>query len=532
MSVGAATLATLLIALGGIPLGHLLAREPRLAWLGVLVQLPLALPPLASGILLLFLLGPYAPLAALHLTDSFAGVVAAETFVAAPFAVVAARSAFAALDPSLEGVAATLGHGPWARFMRVSLPVAWPGIRAGLLLAWVRAFGEFGATVMVAYHPYSLPVYTFVQFGSAGLQASLPAVAASVAAAILFLSLSLVRWRARPQPAPALPEPVLPAVARDDVPLSFALEKQLGAFQLKVSHGAVRRLAIVGPSGSGKSLTLKLLAGLETPDQGWLRQGGHDLAALPPEVRGFGYVPQDYGLFPHLTVWDQATFAVGADAGQAAYWLQRLGIQELAGRRPAQLSGGQRQRVALARALGRDTGVLLLDEPFSALDAPVRMRLRRELRLLQQETGLVTVLVTHDPAEAAMLGEDLLVLDGGRVLQAGPTREVFERPGSLEVAELLGIENVFAAKVIAPGVLAAGGLRLSTDAPVGAELLCHIAPEDIRFGGPVPYRIRERLPGELMVEAGGVNLLVRSGAGMVEASGLDLSHVRTWPART
>src|SRR5208283_5377263 len=138
-----------------------------------------AMPPLAGGILLLFLVGPYTPLGRLTggaLTDSFTGVVLAQTFVAAPFLIVAARSAFAAVDPSLEGVAATLGHRPWARFWRVSLPVAWPGIRPGLFLAWVRAFGEFGATAMVAYHPYSLPVFTYVQFGSTGLADTLAPV--------------------------------------------------------------------------------------------------------------------------------------------------------------------------------------------------------------------------------------------------------------------------------------------------------------------------------------------------------------------
>ena len=145
VSVGSATLASALIALGGIPLGYLLARVPgrAVAALGFLVQLPLALPPLASGILLLFLLGYRSPLGRLTdggLTDSFLGIVLAEMFVAAPFLIIAARSAFAAVDPVLEGVAATLGHGRLATFLRVSLPLAWPTTRSGLLLAWLRGF--------------------------------------------------------------------------------------------------------------------------------------------------------------------------------------------------------------------------------------------------------------------------------------------------------------------------------------------------------------------------------------------------------
>jgi molybdate transport system permease protein len=193
VSVGSATLATALIALGGIPLGYLLARVPgrAVAALGFLVQLPLALPPLASGVLLLFLLGHRGPLGRLAgggLTDSFAGIVLAQTFVAAPFLIVAARSAFVAVDPVLEGVAATLGHGRLATFFRVSLPLAWPATRSGLLLAWLRGFGEFGATVMVAYHPYSLPVYTYIAFGSEGLPAMLPVLLPALAAALIVMA--------------------------------------------------------------------------------------------------------------------------------------------------------------------------------------------------------------------------------------------------------------------------------------------------------------------------------------------------------
>jgi molybdate transport system permease protein len=179
VSVASATLATALVAVGGVPLGYLLAqRQSRaMAVLGFLVQLPLALPPLASGVLLLFLLGYSSPLGRLTngaLTDSFSGIVLAEAFVAAPFLIIAARSGFGAIDPALEDVAATLGHRPWAVFMRVSVPLAWRVTSAGMLLSWLRAFGEFGATVMVAYHPYSLPVYTDVAFGSEGLPAMIP----------------------------------------------------------------------------------------------------------------------------------------------------------------------------------------------------------------------------------------------------------------------------------------------------------------------------------------------------------------------
>ena len=211
MSAIAATIAVVLIALLGIPLAYVLARSTgRLAnAVGIAIYLPLALPPLMSGILLIFLVGPYSTLGRFfdgQLTDSLTGVVIAQSFVSAPFLIVAARSAFAAVDPALEDTAATLGHGALSRFWRVSLPLARPGIRAGLLLAWLRAFGEYGATVILAYHPYSLPVFTGVQFQGTGLDATLAptALALAVAAAVVGLDAihpHLRRWPlAEPRP--------------------------------------------------------------------------------------------------------------------------------------------------------------------------------------------------------------------------------------------------------------------------------------------------------------------------------------------
>ena len=265
--------------------------------LGFLVQLPLALPPLASGVLLLFLVGYATPIGRLTggaLTDSFAGIVLAEVFVAAPFLIIAARSAFAAMDPGLEGVAATLGRGPLYVFFHVCLPIARPAILSGLLLAWLRAFGEFGATVMVAYHPYSLPVYTYVAFGSQGLPAMLPVLLPTLALALAVMVLSTLaasRTSARTAMAavPARPASATPDIAARaaaptrPVDLALQLQKRLGNFQLDVAWSPqARRLAIVGPSGSGKSLTLKMIAGIEACDQGNIRLDGRDIAALDP----------------------------------------------------------------------------------------------------------------------------------------------------------------------------------------------------------------------------------------------------------
>ena len=267
VSVVSATITSVLVALFGIPLANWLAksRGPVAAVTGVLVELPLAIPPVTSGLLLIYLVGPYTTLGQFFhgaLTDSLIGVVLAQTFVASPFLIVAARSAFAAIDPALDDLAATLGHRPLARFWRVSLRVAAPGIRAGLLMTWLRAIGEYGATVLLAYHPYTLPVFTYVQFSSTGIPATQAPTALALGIAIVVLLASQLhrpgRWTRKAQlAAPRPPAPAPPTT------VSFDLDVMVGSFRLAVAHRAAsHRIAILGPSGAGKSITLRAPAGL------------------------------------------------------------------------------------------------------------------------------------------------------------------------------------------------------------------------------------------------------------------------------
>lgn len=487
VSLQGATIATGVITVLGVPLAYLLARSR--GWLagvvGLVVQLPLAVPPVMGGILLIYLVGPYTWLGRLfdgRLTESLTGVVLAQMFVAAPFLVVAARASFASVDPALGDVAATMGHGPLARFWRVDVPGAAPGIRAGMVLAWLRAFGEYGATVILAYHPTALTVYTDIEFNARGLPATLAptGLAIGVAACAVGFSRVVVLRRRRRRP-PEVPPARAPAPA-PTAPLAFDVEHRIGAFRLALAHrGTSVRLAVVGPSGSGKSTLLRCLAGL-TPAPGTVSFGGHRVDDVPAERRRAGYVAQTFGLFPHLTVWEQLLFARDATPGAAAYWLRALRLEGLEDRLPTELSGGQRQRVALAQALARCPDVLLLDEPFSALDTPVRRELRRELRRLQRDTGLSTVLVTHDPEEAAYLADEIVVLDGGAALQQGHVREVYARPGSPTAARLLGVRNVVRGTVAAPGVIDLGGIELPADTgalPPGTSVLWSVAPTDI-----------------------------------------------------
>jgi ABC-type Fe3+/spermidine/putrescine transport system ATPase subunit/ABC-type sulfate transport system permease component len=498
VSVAGATISLLIGVVTGIPLAYVLAH--RRGWLssavGVVVQLPLAVPPLISGILLIYIVGPYSFLGQLsgeRLTQTMYGVVIAQSFVSAPFLVVVARSAFRAVDPSLSDVAATLGHGPMARFLRVDVPAAADGIRTGMILMWLRAFGEYGTVVVLAYHPYSLPVYVDNLFSSGPLSlAEAPTILAFGVAILAVVAVRLrrpARVRHRAIPAPLAPVPAPPT------PVGFDIDATVGTFRLRVAHPERgHRLAVVGPSGSGKSVTLRVLAGLLGPDAGTVTYGGVDVSRTPTERRRLGYVPQGFALLPGRTVWQQAVFGVDADPARAAWWLETLHLDGLLDRLPEQLSGGQRQRASLARALAGDPRVVLLDEPFSALDAPVRAELRRELRRLQRDVNLSTVLVTHDPEEAAMLADEILVVSGGQVLQSGSCRDVYQRPASAAIGRLLGIDNLFEGAAGADGVLLAGRGRgpgvpvgLATGLPAGARLLWQVPPEALRVRtGPSP----------------------------------------------
>jgi ABC-type Fe3+/spermidine/putrescine transport system ATPase subunit/ABC-type sulfate transport system permease component len=507
-SVVTATITTCICALTGIPLAYVLVRRGgRLAGIvGAVVLLPLALPPLMSGILLVSVFGPYTVLGGLvggHLTDSVAGIVLAQTFVAAPFTVVAARSAFAGINRELLDVSATLGWSEGARFLRVSLPLAAPGIRAGLLLTWLRAFGEFGATVILAYHPYTLPVLTYVQFSSTGLVPTIAPTAAALSIGLAVVGLSRLHLPSRNHQTGTRPLPTTP-VRRPVAPLAFDLDHRLGDFHLRLAYQSRgNRIAILGPSGSGKSATLRCLAGLSGSSVGNVRLGVRHLEDVPVEDRRVAYVPQGESLFPNRTVWQQLLFAAGAEPGLASYWLEHLHLVGLENRRPHELSGGQRQRVALARALSRPTEVVLLDEPFSSLDMPVRAELRRELRQVQRDAGFTSVLVTHDPIEAAALADEVVVIAGGRILQAGPCDEVFSRPASPEVARLLGIENIMVGIVAGRGILATAGITLhaaNLDLPTGTPVWWCVRPEEVEVDTSVSgsVTIDGSLPGRVV----------------------------------
>jgi molybdate transport system ATP-binding protein len=242
--------------------------------------------------------------------------------------------------------------------------------------------------------------------------------------------------------------------------IAIDVSKRFPGFTLEVSWRARARVTgLFGPSGAGKTATLDCLAGLSRPERGRIVVNDRvlfDSAAgidLPPRQRRLGYVFQGYALFPHLTAAENVAYGLHDRPREerrrrTAEVLERLGLGALARRRPAELSGGQRQRVALGRALAPEPALLLLDEPFSALDAPLRRVLREELSAVLRDWGTAAVVVTHDFTEAYRLADHIVVYDRGRVVQAAPRAELLWQPASETVAGIMGIRNVLHGTVL------------------------------------------------------------------------------------
>ncbi|MFN8188630.1 MAG: ABC transporter ATP-binding protein [Gaiellales bacterium] len=284
---------------------------------------------------------------------------------------------------------------------------------------------------------------------------------------------------------------VFPPAGRGGEP-TVALED----VELTVPRGAL--VSVLGPSGSGKTTLVRCIAGFERPDAGVIGLGGRELVSpatfVPVHARGIGIVPQEGALFPHLTVAQNIGFGLAGQPratrrARVAQLLDLVGLHGLGERRPDQLSGGQQQRVALARALAPEPELILLDEPFSALDAQLRVELREEVRALLDDVGATALLVTHDQSEAMSLADHLVVMRAGRVVAAGDPRSVYEQPADVEFARFLGDA------VVVPGEIVHGLDGIQVECPLGRLAVCRwhggdgaclvlIRPEHIAVGSP------------------------------------------------
>lgn len=500
ISLKTAVWATLFAALLGITAARwmLTHRSPARGWIDGILTLPLVLPPTVVGFLLLLLLGKNGPAGQLlnslgiSLIFTWWAAVIAATIVAFPLMYKTVLSAFTQIDPTLISSARTLGATEWRIFWQVLLPLAWPGVQAGIILAFARALGEFGATLMVGGsipgETQTIPITIFfaAEAGRMGL---------ALAWVLLMMAISLVviaglnrgdrratsqvpvplirrifnrvyfgngtarsvalpnsdsfgRGGDRPQPQKHPQTPPVPTVPA----LQVKLEKVIPGFHLKVKFWARGApLGLLGASGSGKSMTLRCIAGLETPSSGSIVLNGRVLfdaerrINVPSRDRKVGLVFQNYALFPHLTVAQNIAFGMTvakADrASKVAHYLDQIGLAGLGDRYPSQLSGGQQQRVALARALAIQPEILLLDEPLSALDTYLRSQIERLLMEVLASYNGIALFITHKLEEAYRICSDLLVLSHGRIVAEGPKEDIFVRPPTYEVARLTECKN-------------------------------------------------------------------------------------------
>jgi iron(III) transport system ATP-binding protein len=268
---------------------------------------------------------------------------------------------------------------------------------------------------------------------------------------------------------------------------SFGRFEALKGVTLGVARGEL--WVFLGPSGCGKTTLLRIIAGLERQDEGRIVQDGTDITLLPAMLRDYGIVFQSYALFPNLTVAENVAYGlVNRRAGRerirerVAELLRLVGLPDAAPKYPGQLSGGQQQRIALARALATSPGLLLLDEPLSALDALERVRLRGEIRALQQRLGVTTIMVTHDQEEALSMADRVVVMNSGCIEQVGTPRDVYGSPATPFVADFIGKINVLPAVAEGAGRFRVGSVTLAgarSDIAAGTPVKLYLRPEEI-----------------------------------------------------
>ncbi|MBE9191835.1 molybdate ABC transporter permease subunit [Gloeocapsopsis crepidinum LEGE 06123] len=472
---------------------------------GIFVS-PLILPPTVVGFLLLLLFGKNGVLGKileqLNISIVFTWYAAVITAIVVSFPLMykTALGAFEQIDPNLQRAARTLGASESTVFWRITFPLANKGILAGTTLAFARALGEFGATLMLAGNipgeTQTLPmaIYFAVEAGAMNeawlWSLVILAISLSAISAVNFWQ-EFEKNRGKQKSSGRITNYQLP-ITNYQLPVNNSgliadIQKQLGNFQLNVSFSANNQqaLGMLGASGAGKSMILQCIAGIETPTKGRITLNGKLLfdseqrINIPTRDRHIAFLFQNYALFPHLTVGKNIAFGLPKNTPKAqikqqiAAHLAAVQLPGIENRYPHQLSGGQQQRVALARALASQPEVLLLDEPFSALDTHLRAQLEKQLILTLSTYPGVTLFVTHNLEEAYRVCRDLLVLESGKAIASGSKSEIFERPHTFSIAQLTGCKNFSRAQMSStPGEVEAldWGVALQVIEPIPAQL--------------------------------------------------------------
>ena len=474
-------------------------RFPGRTLLTAMIDLPFAVSPVVAGLIFVLIfglqgfLGPWLRDHNLKIIFATPGLILATAFVTFPFVARELIPLMEAIGSDEETAAVSLGARGWQLLRRITLPnIKW-GLLYGVILCNARAMGEFGAVYVVSGHitgqtdTMPLRVEKLLQeynmpgaFALASLLSSLALVTLAIKTALEWKTRSELYSRLRgalpddSAEAPAARAPYLrlaePGQRRADeqretsegttqVGISVKnVTKRFGKFvaldnvSLEAPHGVL--LALLGPSGCGKTTLLRIIAGLDVPSEGSVLYEDEDATHRSARDRNVGFVFQHYALFRHMSVFENVAFGLRVRKwkepqirARVHELLKLVQLEALAKQAPSQLSGGQRQRIALARALAAEPKVLLLDEPFGALDAKVRQELRHWLRKLHDEIHVTSVFVTHDQEEAFEVADRVVVMNQGRVEQVGTPQEVFEHPANAFVMDFLGNVNVFHGRV-------------------------------------------------------------------------------------
>lgn len=391
-----------------------------------------------------------------------------------------ALGAFRQIDSNLLACARTLGASEWTVFWRIILPLAKPGLIAGTLLAFARALGEFGATLMLAGsipgRTETIPIAIFFAVEGGEMDRALLLVIIMLAIS-LGVIMATYHWTEgsrgsrgsrghfgfidkvitdldQRKPISHQQKSLDYPVPKAKIELTVDIQKQLPGFLLDVSFKTDQTpLGLLGGSGAGKSLILRCIAGLEQPDRGRIVLNGRVLfdsargINLPPRDRGCGFLFQNYALFPHLTIAENIAFGLPRSQSPRAIkqeveqQLIAVDLPGISDRYPTELSGGQQQRVALARAKASKPGIMLLDEPFSALDTYLRDKQEKLLRNNLITYQGVTLFITHNLEEAYRVCPNLLVIDRGQAIAQGTKQDIFEHPRNFKTAQLTGCKN-------------------------------------------------------------------------------------------
>ena len=420
------------------------------------IDLPIAISPVVVGFALLLVydrtgwIGSWLAARGIQVAFSIPGIVLASAFISIPYVAREVLPVLQEIGTEQEQAAATLGAGPLVTLLRITLPSIRWGIAYGVTLTTARVLGEFGAVSVIsgnrqgqtrdAHFVREQPVR---QLQPRGRIHGRPRAGSHLAGG--------------PRTAQPVEEKggALVAIQVRGVSKRFGDAVALEDVNLDVPTGSLT--ALLGPSGGGKSTLLRVVAGLESPDSGQVFIDGEDVTGLAPQDRGIGFCFQHYAPFRHMNVWDNVAFGLKVRRRPKAEirrrvteLLELVRLEGFAQRYPSQLSGGQRQRMALARALAVEPRLLLLDEPFGALDAQVRKELRAWLRRLHDEVHITTVLVTHDQEEAMDVADRLAVIHLGHLEQVGTSAELYDNPVNDFVLTFVGPATSIGGRYVRP----------------------------------------------------------------------------------